>query len=312
MSQSSRRPNSAALRAYRFINRPYYWYRPSQLVLRARSAASPDGTPRLLRTAWGAHLYCWPDALGQAVARTGVYDLIVAETLARLVDPGEVAVDAGANVGLMSNLLAHAIGPGGRVVSFEAHPLVLETLTRNVSLWQAGERIAAIDVRAAAVSSHAGSLPLAVDLDTFATNKGTASVERVDSDHSIDVESVRLDDELSTAIGVLKLDVEGHELEALRGADSLLSGRLVRDILFEEHRRPPTPVTGLLESYGYTILGVRQGLAGPIICTPEASYERQLWDPPALLATIDPERARLRLQRRGWICLRGHLAGRVA
>lgn len=305
MSQARQRPLSAALRAYRFVNRPYYWCRPSQLAVRVRAKANPDGTPCLLRTAWGSHLYCWPDPVGQAVARTGVYDLVVAETLVRLADPGETAVDAGANVGLMSNLLAHAVGPGGRVVSFEPHPLILETLTRNVSRWQASEGITVVEVRAVAVSSRAGSLPLSVDLDTFAHNKGTASVEQADPSNSTEVDAVRLDDEFSTAIGVLKLDVEGHELEALRGSDLLLSRKLVRDILFEEHQQPPTPVTGLLESYGYAVFGVRQGLAGPILTTPADAYNRQLWDPPALLATADPERVRQRLERRGWTCLRG-------
>ncbi len=302
---------SPARRAYRFVNRPYYWCRPSQLAIRMRAKANPDGSPRLLRTAWGSQLHCWPDPLGHAVARTGIYDLVVAETLARLADPGETAVDAGANVGFMSNLLAHAVGAEGRVVSFEPHPLILQTLSANVSRWREIERIEVVEVRPAAVSSSAGRLPLSVDPDTFAHNKGTASVEQADPLSSTQVDTVRLDDEFSTPIGVLKLDVEGHELAALRGADSLLSRKLIRDILFEEHRPPPTPVTDLLESYGYTVFGVRQGLAGPIASAPADAYTRQLWDPPALLATIDPARARERLKRHGWTCLRGRFKSDV-
>jgi FkbM family methyltransferase len=306
---AQRRPLSPALRAYRFVNRPYYWYRPSQLAIRLRARTSPDGTPSLVRTAWGSRLYCWPDPIGRAVARTGVYDLIVAETLARLADPGETVVDAGANVGFMSNLLGYAVGPGGRVISFEPHPLIFETLESNVSRWSSIERLDMIEIRQAAVSSSMGVLPLAVDPDTFARNKGTASLEQPNPVHSIDVNTVRLADELSTPIGVLKLDVEKHELAALGGAETLLAGELIRDILFEEHEPPPTPVTALLESHGYTVLGVRQGPIGPMLSTPVDAYTRQLWDPPALLATIDPVRARRRLKRRGWICLTGHLRG---
>jgi FkbM family methyltransferase len=297
------RPPSLALRAYRLVNRPYYWYRPSQIAVRLRSKPSADGSPQLLRTAWGSKLYCWPDSLGLAVARTGVYDLCVAETLARLADPGETAVDAGANVGLMSNLLAHAVGPSGRVVSFEPHPLILQTLARNIGLWSQIDGLDMVDLRGAAVSSAAGTLPLAVDPDTFAHNKGTASLQAGERADSTKVPTVRLDDELPNGVGVLKLDVEMHELRALQGARSLLSQRRIRDIVFEEHEPPPTPVTQLLESHGYTILGVRQGLAGPIASAPSETHERQLWDPPALLATIDPARARARLRPRGWRCL---------
>jgi FkbM family methyltransferase len=308
---SVQHPPAPLRRAYRFVNRPYYWYRPSQLVVRLRARnALPEGSdagPRLLRTAWGSKLYCWPDPLGLAVARNGVYDLTVAETLARLSAAGETAVDAGANVGLMSNLLAHSVGEDGRVISFEPHPLIFETLARNVGYWQATEGIEAIELRQAAVSSSAGTLPLGVDPETFAQNKGTASLEHSDPGSSTEVETVRLDDELTTPVGVMKLDVEMHELSALKGAESLLSHGLIRDVVFEEHEPPPTPVTSLLESHGYTVLGVRQGLTGPILSAPEEAYRRKMWDPPALLATTDVQRARRRLKPRGWVSLRRRL-----
>ena len=310
MSQLVQRPPSPALRVYRFLNRPYYWYRPSQIATRLRSRSSSDTNPALVRTAWGSQLYCWPDPLGLAVARTGVYDLTVAETLARLTDAGDTAVDAGANVGLMSNLLAHRVGHDGRVVSYEPHPLIFETLARNVVLWTA-DGIEVISHRQAAVSASEGVLPLGIDPDTFAHNKGTASLEYRDSADSTKVQTVRLDSEFSSSVGVLKLDVEMHELEALRGAHELLSRKLIRDIVFEEHRAAPTPVTTLLESYGYEIIGIRQGLAGPVITAPAEAFRLKLWDPPALLATTDPERARQRLRRRGWLCLKSGLTRRT-
>jgi len=304
MSQDPPATLAPILRAYRFVNRPYYWYRPAQIAIRLRSEPHLDGEPHLVRTAWGSELYCWPDPLGRAVARTGVYDLTVAETLARLPDPGETVVDAGANVGLMSNLLAHVVGPTGRVVSFEPHPLIFETLTRNLERWKSVERITSIEAHRAAVSSGRGTLPLAVDPDTFEENKGTASLEHADPANSVDVDTVRLDELFSEAIGVLKLDVEMHEQSALEGAEGLLSRGLIRDIVFEEHEPPPTAVTALLEAYGYTVLSVRQGLTGPILSAPAEAIRRKLWDPPALLATTDVERARQRLGRRGWMSLR--------
>lgn len=303
---------SPALRAYRLVNRPYYVFRPAQLLARLRTRERDGAEPHLLRTAWGSQLYCWPDSLGRAVARTGVYDLVVAETLARLCDPGETAVDAGANVGLMSNLLAHAAGPHGRVVCFEPHPLILQTLSRNVALLATDRTLAPVELRRAAVSASSGTLPLTIDPETFAYNKGTASLQAAAQGEANDVATVRLDEELAGPIGVMKLDVEMHELQALEGARSLLAGKLIRDIVFEEHEPPPTPVTELLRSHGYTILGVRQALSGPIASAPSEAYRRQLWDPPALLATSDPERAEARLRKRGWLCLGARLRRRAA
>jgi FkbM family methyltransferase len=301
-----RQRRSLAARLYRLANKPYYVYRPRQLARRVRAWQAQDGDPRLLTTAWGSQLYCWPDPLGHAVARTGVYDLAVAETLARLADAGETALDAGANVGLMSNLLAHAVGPGGRVVAFEPHPAIVATLTTNAERWRTHERFAPVEVRAAAVSSAPGTVMLAVDPAAFARNKGTASLERLGAgEPGIEVQATRIEDEFDAPIGTLKLDVEGHERSALQGASALLDAGLIRDIVFEEHGRAPTPVTELLESHGYTLFGVVQGMRGPIVCAPAQAYERKLWDPPALLATRDPERARARLRPRGWRCLRG-------
>lgn len=308
MSDTQRSP-SLAQRAYRLVNRPYYLFRPAQLLVRLRASTPADGSPHAVRTAWGSQLYCWPDSLGLAVARNGIYDLVVAETLARLADPGETVADAGANVGLMTNLLAHAVGAEGRVVSFEPHPLIQQTLARNLELL-AHEGLDVVELHRAAVSSASGTRPLTIDPETFAYNKGTASLQLSGSGSSTDVQTVRLDDELPGGVGVLKLDIEMHEREALKGARSLLQGRMIRDIVFEEHEPPPTTVTELLKSYGYTILGVHQGLAGPVVSTPGEAYRRQLWDPPALLASIDAERARARLKRRGWLCLRRDLGRR--
>ena len=142
----------------------------------------------------------------------------------------------------MSNLLAHAVGPNGRVVSFEPHPLIFRTLSRNVELL--ARRGADPDDRASrggGLAVHPGQLPLAIDPTTFEVNKGTASLEHSDPENSTDVRTVRLDEEIDEPVGVMKLDVEMHELAALTGAESLLSRGMVRDILFEEHEASADP-----------------------------------------------------------------------
>ena len=103
-------------------------------------------------------------------------------------------------------------------------------------------------------------------------------------------------------IGLLKLDVEYYEENILRGAERLLKHRLIRDIVFESHKRYPTPVTQLLEAWGYHIFELDFKLLG-LTVSPAGSSQNQArrsGDAPNCLATIDPARALIRLRKAGW------------
>jgi FkbM family methyltransferase len=292
-------------RAYRFVNRPYYLYQPGRLARRLTGSPDRGGEPHLERTAWGSQLYCFDDPLGSALHRTGVYELAVGEALVRLAESGETALDAGANVGLFSSLLAGAVGSSGRVISFEPHPEIHSLLERNVELWRS-EGVDNVVPRRAAVSSTSGLGALHVGSE-FEANRGTASLQPIEGEAlraPLEVATVRLDEEIEGGVGVLKLDVEGNEHEALSGATRLLTERAIRDIVFESHREPPTPVTELLAGYGYAIFGLREGLSGPLLRAPGTNAWRANWDPPTLIATADPDRALARFKRRGWMTLR--------
>jgi len=257
------------------------------------------------RMAWGAEIYCWPDAVGRTIARTGVYDLPAMETAYRLADVGETAVDVGANIGFMTAILGRAVGTSGHLISYEPHPLVCDALKQNVALW-APDQLAHIDVRQLAVSSSEGTATLGVH-ENFSTNRGGSSLDSDRPGSTVEVRVVRLDHQLSTPVGLLKIDIEGHELKALEGASRLLASGAIRDILLEEKDRPPTPVTSLLDHHGYQLFSVRQGLSGPILSDVTDAYDRQRGDPPAILATKNPERARSLMKPRGWQSLRASL-----
>ena len=70
------------------------------------------------------------------------------------------------------------------------------------------------------------------------------------------VPAVRLDEALSSHVGVVKLDCEGHELAALLGAERLLQHGMIRDVVFEEFASYPTPVTDLLEAAGLEVMAL--------------------------------------------------------
>ena len=91
--------------------KPWFVFRPSQVV--RRLTFRPTSAYRRLTVAWGEQLLALDDEhIGRCLGTTGIYDLAVSELLFRLIHPGDLVVDAGANIGYMSVLAATA---GARV-----------------------------------------------------------------------------------------------------------------------------------------------------------------------------------------------------
>jgi hypothetical protein len=121
------------------------------------------------------------------------------------------------------------------------------------------------------------------------------------------VPAARLDDVLASveAIGVLKLDVEGHERKVLCGARQIVEEHRARDVVFEEHNEYPTAASEILQKCGYELYRIHKTFFGPRLLPPDATKRRSSWEPTNFLATLAPDRARRRLQARGWSILRG-------
>jgi hypothetical protein len=150
---------------------------------------------------------------------------------------------------------------------------------------------------------------------SFVTNNGTASLEALGPESVRDIEiNVTTLDQLipdGTKVGVMKLDIEGHELAALEGASRLFESKAVRDLVFEEHLAPPTPVTKWLQVRGYALFQLDQPVVGPRLLPLTLGIgRRSRVDAPNCLATTEPERARERLQHYGWRVLASRAASK--
>jgi len=281
------------------VNRPYYLYRPSQVLRRLQSMLPSSHRDRIVLP-WGLRIDFDPgELLGRTLERNGVYELAVSEFLFRLADRGELAVDVGANIGYMSSVLAASVGPQGEVRSFEPHPELFRRLTLNARAWEHETNVVTVE---AAVSDRDGTCLLAIP-DGFARNMGLATV--APSGAGIEIRCVRLDTSLAgERVGVLKIDAEGHEPQVLEGVRRMLSDHAIRDVVFEEHHGYPSRSSDTLESFGYTVFGIEQGVRGPRAVEPVAAKTSVHGAAQNYAATVDPERLRHRIQRPGWRVLR--------
>jgi FkbM family methyltransferase len=289
-----------------FLLRPEYFFRPSQLVRRATGLVAKGEPQYRVTLPWNAQLVVDPNEhIGGYLWRSGVYDLTVVEALTRLADSGELAVDVGANIGLMTSALASAVGPAGRVISLEPHPLLVDKLQHNVDLWRQRMNWRHVNICPVALSDDDGSATLIMPAN-FSGNQGRATLEEFYNGERITIQTRKLDGLTSAndSVGVMKIDVEGHEYRALSGASNLLANGRIRDIIFEEYEYPGQ-VVRLLESHGYSIYGLKKTMFGPrLVSGPELATSLGKADPPNYLATRDPQRAQHRFARMGWQALR--------
>jgi len=293
------------------IFKPEFIYRPSQVLKRLRWKKIWKGKKGTVMLPWGIPLDIdASETVGKAISKIGVYDMMVPEAIFRLCQPGETALDIGANIGFTTGAFALAVGPGGKVLSYEPMPSLLDGLRQTTRRWAKDYQLDNIVLRGQAVSNTSGTAELKVPLD-FDNNHGIASLSDSHFGESSEFKTVKvpvttLDEEfpdLDDRIGVLKIDIEGHELAAFEGAERLLSVGCIRDIIFEEHEPLPTPVSKLLESKGYTIFLLRKDTFGPSLVPTPCRLPKAL---PNYLATLEPDRANQIFKKQGYLSLKLH------
>ena len=168
-----------------------------------------------------AHLHYVRELLEQGREQTFV------RLLREAVPPGGVVLEGGAHLGYVTVCAAQAVGPAGRVVTFEANPTVLGVLHENL---RANGVADWVEVVPKALGDAAGRTRFYVSAGGEMSSLFTPPVESV----PVEVEITRADEIVPGPVDVVKLDIEGGELAALRGMEGLLGGDRPPRALFLE------------------------------------------------------------------------------
>jgi FkbM family methyltransferase len=160
----------------------------------------------------------------------------------RYLKPDDTFIDVGANVGSYSIWAAEL---GARVIALEPADDTYELLNENI-------RLNGYEVRT--IKAAAGSTS-----GTVRFTRGLDDVNRMDEVGDIEVEAVTLDSIIGNSeIAGMKIDVEGFELEVLRGCEHALSQQRIALIQLEWNttslratNSDRSPVADLLRKYGY-------------------------------------------------------------
>jgi FkbM family methyltransferase len=224
------------------------------------------------------------------VRRDGVlYDLDLRDNLQRMmyldlserdfrrrvmarVPVGGRVVDVGAHVGFWSLAAARRVGPQGQVLSFEPNPWALQRFQRNIALNQASP-LGPIEIVAKALGGVSGEADLlAEDLEEYsylASLHGHEPRSNTDVQNfqRITVPVITLDSVVQGPVDLLKIDVEGHEMAVLDGAEHLFAGSPPRQLVIEIEAsnlaragQTPEALACRLEGWGYRMIDCDRGI----------------------------------------------------
>jgi FkbM family methyltransferase len=193
----------------------------------------------LVATRWGAKMLVdtRDAALAPWLVLDGLWETHVTGWLQHTLRPGQVFVDVGANVGYFTLLGGQLVGPSGRVVAVEAHPRLAELLRRNVVM---NGLYGYVTTWHRAAWSSPTTLQLHQRLNFSGASSlgaiGQEALDRLgDTEEMVEVLAVPVDQLLDglPRVDVLKMDIEGAELQAFMGLSHTLSASPGISIMFE-------------------------------------------------------------------------------
>ena len=176
--------------------------------------------------------------------------------MSRFLREGDSFIDVGANIGIVSIIAARIVGEAGCVYAIEALPQTREALEKNIDL----NKIQNIKVVAAALLDEDRTVEI------FASNDGNiggSSISAVgDKAIGISVSGRSLnslqDEGIITKCDVMKMDIEGAEMLALRGMSNLFSTGKPRGVMIEisetllkQFDTQPEEILSFFEDLGY-------------------------------------------------------------
>ena len=185
--------------------------------------------------------------IGRALQVYGEYMQAEVELFEHLIAPGDTVIDAGANLGAHTLYFSKRVGDSGRVYAFEPQRIVFQTLCANVAL------NSALNVFAhhAALGERPGEIVVDIPDYTRENNFGGMPLGEWQSGERAPVATI---DALALdRCDFVKIDVEGMEQAAIRGARGTLAR--LQPVLYVENDRPEhaAALVALIRSLGYSL-----------------------------------------------------------
>jgi FkbM family methyltransferase len=213
------------------------------------NAAPNCATLRVKRCRHGLMMYLANDLIGRSLELYGEFSEFELTLLGDVIQPGMTVIDIGANIGTHTVFFAKRVGPEGRVIAIEPQARIAELLSGNVAL----NNLTNVEVHQVAAGALRGSIKTPrIDYEAAGSfNFGGVSLGSFTSGDDVPV--IMVDDLALLRCDVIKVDAEGMELDALKGAAQTLQQH--KPMIHVENNRPeqsPALISWLYEQ-GYNL-----------------------------------------------------------
>lgn len=193
--------------------------------------------------------------IGRSIYLRGIWEPAATHFISSKIEAGVTALDVGADIGYYTLLFAKRVGPKGRVFAFEPIPKAKQYLDRNIEM-NGFHNVKTFDF---ALFDESGKMCLEAPFTKSKINPSRRKLCSNDIEVKVKVFDEWAPKERIDAVDLIKLDVEGAELNVLRGMRSTLREQCPK-ILIEVHPEQlntfgflPSDVIEFLSDFGYHI-----------------------------------------------------------
>lgn len=209
-----------------------------------------DGFNKIVRGRDATYMALETDMyIGQSLIRYGEYCEAEIIVLKQLLQPGDYVAEIGANLGAHGVRLAKHIGPNGRLFAVEPQPVIFQAMAATMSL----NSLSNVECWPYALSSEPGTLSMPTF--DYAKNQNFGGISMLDlPEGTLSVPVHRFDDVYSyDQLNLMKIDVEGMELDVLKGAANSIEKHRPRIYIENDRKEGSQALIQWLFDAGYQL-----------------------------------------------------------